>query len=122
MKVAVAADGRDVAGHFGRCERFVVVRIEDGRVVDEEEVACPPHQPGVVPAMLRDLGVDAVICGGIGPRAVGLLEAAGIEVFPGVAGSVADAVEHAVRGQLRPGTWMCEGGGHGGQHGHLCRP
>ncbi len=119
MKVAVAADGRDVATHFGRCRQFVVARLEGGRVVEREAVACPPHQPGVLPALMRELGVEAVVCGGIGPRAESMLAAAGIDVYAGVTGTVDDALGRLARGELQAGASLCDHGRH--SHGHDTR-
>ena len=121
MKVAVAAEGRNVAAHFGRCAEFVVARIDDGQVVERQAVACPPHQPGLLPALMRELGVEAVVCGGIGPRAQSMLAAAGIDVYAGVTGLVDDALTRLARGELEAAASLCDHDHGGHAEGHSCR-
>ena len=38
MRIAVAAMGKTVAGHFGHCENFIFYDTEDGKIVAEESV------------------------------------------------------------------------------------
>ena len=35
--------------HFGHCEKFAIVEIQDDKVVREEYITPPVHQPGVYP-------------------------------------------------------------------------
>ena len=39
MKIAVAAMGNTVSGHFGHCENFNIYDAEDGKITAEEVVA-----------------------------------------------------------------------------------
>ena len=48
-----------------------------------------------------DLGVEAVITGNVGPKAFATLQAGGVEVYTGAAGTVADAIEQFKAGQLK---------------------
>ena len=41
MKIAVAAMGSEVAGHFGHCENFIFFDAEDGKIVAENSVPNP---------------------------------------------------------------------------------
>ena len=45
MKIAVAAMGSLVAGHFGHCENFIFFDTEDGKIVAENSVPNPGHRP-----------------------------------------------------------------------------
>jgi predicted Fe-Mo cluster-binding NifX family protein len=115
-------DGR-VAGHFGRCRAYVVVEavgdeIRGSRVVPNPHVET--HQPGEVPRFIQGLGVDAILAGGMGPRAVSMFSQFGIDVATGFAGRVRDVVSGYLRGEVS-GTVPC---GHdhprscgGGDHG-----
>ena len=139
--VAVAAlDDRGldaaVSPHFGRCPWYSVVELRGGKPTGARvfaAAAAGPHGPGRMPAYVASLGADAVLSGGMGPRAIQLFESMGIEVATGATGTVRDAVEAFVAGTLR-GVGPCAhdhadgcGGHHGddehgchGQHDHDC--
>jgi len=89
MKVALACNGCEVAPHFGRCEGYEVAEIVEGEIIEREKVANPGHEPGALPKMLNNLGVECIIAGGMGPRAQqffaqtpGLDGVQGVEVRP----------------------------------------
>ncbi len=111
-----------VAGHFGRCPFFVVAEVGDD--VGETRVVSNPfhgsHRPGAVPGLVRDMGADVMIAGGMGARAVGMFESAGIRCVTGASGTVGSAIRDFLEGRLS-GTEPCrEGGQHhgGGCGGH----
>lgn len=110
MRYAIAADGTQVATHFGRCQHYLLVDIEDGAVVDSEVLPNPGHQPGRLPRLLAERGVHGVVAGGAGPRAVDLLAQLGIIAYLGVTGSVEDAVAALAAGTLSEGGSICEHG------------
>lgn len=126
VNIAVAAEdeaGLDgqVAGHFGRCPAYVVVEtvggeIRGGRVVPNPHAQA--HQPGQMPRFIQGLGVDAILAGGMGPRAINMFSEYGIDVATGLTGRVRDVVGSYLRGELS-GTVPCRhdhpsscGGGH----------
>ena len=65
------------------CEAFAVVDVDQGQVVRTEYQTPPPHEPGVLPAWLHQLGVTVVICGGMGMRAQQLFAQNDIQVIYG---------------------------------------
>ena len=66
MKIAVAAMGNSVAGHFGHCENFIFFDTEDGKIISENSVPNPGHRPGFLPNFLADNGAQVIISGGMG--------------------------------------------------------
>lgn len=107
MKVAIAADGTEVAPHFGRCEGYVIAEIGDGTVGERERITNPGHEPGRLPALLHDHGVECIVAGGMGPRAIGLFDAYGIAQVTGVQGSIEAALEKLADGSLEAGESAC---------------
>jgi predicted Fe-Mo cluster-binding NifX family protein len=112
--IAVAAedesglDGR-VAGHFGRCPAYVVVEALGQEIRGSRVVANPhveTHQPGQVPRFIQGLGVEAILAGGMGPRAVAMFAEYGIDVATGLVGTVRDVVGGYLRGEVA-GTVPC---------------
>ncbi|MGE4587218.1 MAG: NifB/NifX family molybdenum-iron cluster-binding protein [Mangrovibacterium sp.] len=69
--------------HFGHCQQFSLVEVENGSITGENLLTPPPHEPGLLPAWLAGKGVTDVIAGGMGQRAVSLFNAQGIRVNVG---------------------------------------
>ena len=84
MKVAIPISGGELSSHFGHCEAFAVFTIEDARIVKEERIDPPVHEPGSHPRFLHEIGVSVVIAGGMGMKAQELMQQNGIEVIIGV--------------------------------------
>lgn len=121
MRIAISTDGGAVSAHFGRCPSFTLIDIENGRIVERREVPNPGHAPGFLPGYLAQMGVAAIIAGGMGPRAQGLFAENGIETVIGIEGPVDEVVDRYMRGTLEPGRDLCDHGHHqegGCQHGH----
>ncbi|OIQ08031.1 dinitrogenase iron-molybdenum cofactor [Moorella thermoacetica] len=107
VKIAVATEGQMVAEHFGHCSQYSLFDIEGGKVIGREVITNPGHQPGFLPGFLADLGVNCVIVGGIGARAVELFGARGIEVITGARGPVEEAVSAYLGGNLKSTGSTC---------------
>lgn len=118
MRFAIAVDGDQVAAHFGRCERYELVDVEDGQVTHRQNMANPGHEPGLLPRLLHEAGADCVVCGGAGPRAVGLLGQVGMELIVGIGGPLEDVIESIASGYLAAGDSTCEHGPAGEAHSH----
>ncbi len=123
MRIAIPVDGGQLSSHFGRCEEFVFVDVEEATksILSESREPAPPHQPGLLPAWIADRGASVILTGGMGPRAIGLLEQRGIRVVLGVPrGDPVSLAKAYVEGTLEAGDSTCdhpdEGHGHG--HGH----
>jgi len=113
VRYGIAVDGNRVSPHFGRCERYEVVEIEGGKILRREALASPGHEPGLLPGLLNEAGADCIVCGGAGPRAVGMFEQAGIEVILGVSGPLEEVVQKLAVGEIAGGDSTCEHGEEG---------
>jgi len=83
MKIAIPiAEGR-LTAHFGHAAEFVIIHVENQGIGNKEILTPPPHEPGVLPRWLHELGVDVIIAGGMGQRALGLFAESGIKVITG---------------------------------------
>lgn len=67
MKVAMTYLDGNIFQHFGRSEYFVIYTIESGNIIEKELVQISGHGHGSRATLLKELGVDALICGGYGP-------------------------------------------------------
>ena len=100
MKIAVTYEDGQVFQHFGHSEHFKLYEIENDKIVSAQVVDTNGTGHGALAGFLREQGVMALICGGIGGGARIALAEAGIELYPGVTGSADAAVEALLRGEL----------------------
>ena len=131
MKIAIPVTGpsldADVDQHFGRCEYFIIV---DPATMEFEAMPnTGTHASGgagiTAAELIANKGVEVVIAGNMGPNAVRMLGAAGLQFVTGVSGSARAAVEAFAEGKLEasseptvPGHYgMGECGGRGGGRG-----
>ena len=89
-----------VASHFGRSAYLTTVNTET------EEVYIRPNQGhhfggAVNPATAaKETGADAIVCTGLGIKALRYFSTAGIEVYTGAEGTVRDVCESFRNGKL----------------------
>lgn len=100
MKIAVTYEDGQIYQHFGHTEQFKLYQVEDGKVVSEEIIGTNGTGHGALAGMLRELGADTLICGGIGGGARTVLSDAGIRLYGGVTGNADDAVAALLSGSL----------------------
>ncbi|NQV01656.1 MAG: ATPase [Bacteroidia bacterium] len=109
LKVAVPTQNNLLTAHFGHCEKFAIIDIEDGIVVNEAYITPPIHQPGVYPQFLAQQGVDLIIAGGMGMKAQNLFAQNSIKVFIGVQnGTPKQLAEAYLKNQLQTGQNLCD--------------
>lgn len=98
------APGDQVDPRFGRAKGFVVVTLETmaHRYLDNAAALYSGHRAGINAAgRLAAMGVDTVLTGLVGPRAMAALAAAGIAVIQGLDPmTVAGALDALRRGEL----------------------
>ena len=92
MKIAVTYENGQVFQHFGHTEFFKIYEVEDGKVVSAEVVDTMGSGHGALAGVLVELGVNTLICGGIGGGARNALGAVGITIYGGVSGDADAAV------------------------------
>lgn len=118
MKIAVASEKDLVSPHFGHCPDFNIFEVKNGRIVNHEILANPGHSPGFLPNHLHDMGVNVVISGGMGGKAVNLFNERGIKVITGVSGRAETAVNSYLQGKLESTGSVCQEHLHCGECGH----
>lgn len=118
MKIAIPLTGGRLSAHFGHCEQFALIEADlaSKQILTQTRVVPPPHEPGLLPRWLYLQGVQTVIAGGMGRRALDLFAQNGIAVH---AGAIDDAPEKLAQaflnGTLSGGTPTC---GHDHKHTH----
>ncbi len=121
MKIAVTYEEGNIFQHFGHTSQFKVYTVADGKIADAQIVSTNGSGHGALATLLGDLGVNTLICGGIGMGAQIALDNAGVELFGGCTGSADAAVEALLAGKLdfNPNV-QCNHHGEHHHEGHNC--
>ena len=93
MKIAVTYENEQIFQHFGHTEQFKVYEIEDNTIISSEVIDTNGQGHGALAGLLKTIGADVLICGGIGDGAQMALAEAGIKLYGGVSCSCDAAVE-----------------------------
>jgi predicted Fe-Mo cluster-binding NifX family protein len=124
MKVCIpTTDEEGLAGrlsaHFGKAPYYTIVDT-DGWTLRTIINTNEHHAHGqCTPAeSIQGLGVDAVVCRGLGRNALRKLRAAGLRVYVAEAHQVEEAMKAFVAGDLDQLTDEAACQGHGHEHGH----
>ncbi|MEW5947696.1 MAG: NifB/NifX family molybdenum-iron cluster-binding protein [bacterium] len=106
MKIAITSSGKDldaqVDPRFGRAAGFIIYDLETGafEYKDNSQNLNAMQGAGIQSAKhISDCGAGALITGHCGPKAFAGLKAAGVKIFTGAAGTVAEAI-----GKFKAGT------------------
>jgi predicted Fe-Mo cluster-binding NifX family protein len=111
----------ELSAHFGHCEIFTLIDVEEGEMKQVTTLPNVPHEQGgcMAPVMhLKEAGVDALVAGGMGMRPLAGFQQVGIDVFfSDGAATVKDAADLILTGKARIfGPAETCGGGEGHQH------
>jgi predicted Fe-Mo cluster-binding NifX family protein len=111
MKIAIPVTQGMLSMHFGHCEEFALIDVdrEKREIRGSTIVAAPPHEPGRLPAWLKEQGADLVITGGMGRRAQDLFSQSGVQVIVGARSAEPEAVVRSyLDGTLEAGANVCD--------------
>ena len=121
MKIAVPYENGQVFQHFGHTQQMKIYDAENGKIVQEQIANTTDSGRGALVGFLSGLGVDVLICGGIGGGAWDALVQAGIKLCGGVTGGADEAVNTFLSGTLEYSSDV-QYSRHGHEHhgGHCC--
>ena len=109
MKFAIPLAEGKLAAHFGHCQEFAFVEVEDNEIKNKETLVPPPHEPGVLPKWLHDLGTNVIIAGGMGAMAQNLFVQNDIKVVVGAAAlTPEELVKQYLDNALTTGENLCD--------------
>lgn len=111
MKIAIPISSGILCTHFGHCEKFEVLDVDENSksITGEEVVVPPPHEPGLLPKWLHDKNVNVIIAGGMGMRAQQLFQQYGIKVVIGAPSEQPQKIVlDWIKGALITGVNICD--------------
>jgi predicted Fe-Mo cluster-binding NifX family protein len=82
-RIAIPMENGRLCAHFGHCQSFALIEVQEGIIKNIEEITPPEHQPGLYPRWIAGFKVTDVIAGGMGQKAIQLFNAQNINVFVG---------------------------------------
>jgi len=95
----------EISGHFGRCPYYAILEVQEGKVKEPVRVIANPYfsshgEPGQIPLFLKEQGIEVIIAGGMGPRAVGFFNQYGIKAVTRASGKVEEIIDSFLKGEL----------------------
>ena len=110
MRIAIPLSNDNLSQHFGHCEQFAIIDVDDNKNISETELVTPPaHEPGVLPKWLAGMHVNLIIASGMGRRAQQLFAQNNINVIIGApANEPQQLVRQYLDDQLQYGQNICE--------------
>ena len=118
MRIAISAataEGLEspISPHFGRCPYYIIVDLDDSRKIKQvgvlENLQATGHAPGELPSYIKQEGVDVMISGGMGVRAIQFFHQYGIQVVVGApVMPVEEVIKHYLAGTLELGENICD--------------
>ncbi len=109
MKIAISSTGKnlesEVDARFGRCDYFLIVKIENNKVKDfkaiENIAKAQMGGAGIVAGeIVAKQKVNAVITVNLGPRAFSVFEQFGMEIYHGE-GKIKNVLQQFIDGKLK---------------------
>ncbi|MDD2524338.1 MAG: P-loop NTPase [Endomicrobiaceae bacterium] len=119
IKIAITYENGEVFQHFGHTEQFKVYTVENGKVISSEVIPTNGSGHSSLAGILKNLGINTLICGGIGGGAKNALNEQGIDLFPGASGNADEQINSFLAGSMKYNADVqCNHHEHG--EGHTC--
>lgn len=120
-RIAIPVGNGILSSHFGHCQKFAIVEVENDKITNIRELTPPQHVPGLYPRWIAGFGVTDVIARGMGQQAIQLFNQQNINVFAGAPiATPKELVTDFIAGKLNLNANCCSHDGHHehGEHHH----
>ena len=118
MKVAVPVRNGRVSPVFDAAGRLAVFEFDGDSCSSRSELDIREAGVEARAALLRELGVSVLICGGISNRTAWIVERSGIRLVPWIIGYIDDVMDAWCKGSLDSEGFMMPGCRRGRGRGH----
>ncbi|MBD3233354.1 MAG: hypothetical protein GF315_06485 [candidate division Zixibacteria bacterium] len=102
MKVAIPKFNDMVAPCFEAAASFCIAEIDADGIVAQKVVTCSGVEGYRRIRLVKIYDIEALICNGIKEFYEDLLSVSGVTVYPGVSGSIDEALKKLIDGKLKP--------------------
>ncbi|MDD4438387.1 MAG: NifB/NifX family molybdenum-iron cluster-binding protein [Tissierellia bacterium] len=111
MKIAVPTkENNQIDDHFGHCEFYTIYTVAENKEVNDKQTLQSPAGCGCksnIANELSEIGVQIMLAGGIGERAINKLASCNIQVIRNCKGDVDGLVNDYLKGVLKDGGLNC---------------
>jgi predicted Fe-Mo cluster-binding NifX family protein len=97
-KIAVTVWGHRVSPVFDSARTLMIAEADEGGIVNASYLTFDLERPQELVRLLLDQGVMVIICGAVSDGPATMLEAAGFELIPFIAGDVHEVLEAFIKG------------------------
>jgi predicted Fe-Mo cluster-binding NifX family protein len=111
MKIAIPLAQGKLSLHFGHCEQFAIIDVneESKEISNRKDLTPPAHEPGVLPRWLHEQDVNVIIAGGMGQRAQQLFAQNSIKVVIGASAvDPEELISAYLQDTLETGANICD--------------
>lgn len=111
MKIALPTRDGQIDNHFGHCDHFTVLEVNEQREVIAKTVLESPQGCGCksnIATTLAALGVEWMLAGNMGQGAVNVLTAQNIRVVRGCSGPVDTVAAEWLKGNVTDTLVACD--------------
>lgn len=110
MKIALPTRDGNIDDHFGHCDHYTIMTLDNERNIVKIEAMDSPEGCGCksdIAPVLADLGVKVMLAGNMGQGAVNILTKAGIQVIRGCSGPIDDVAQKWLAGDIQDNLISC---------------
>lgn len=124
MKIALPTRDGQIDDHFGHCDHYTIITLNDDKKVVFSERMDSPQGCGCksdIAPILAEKGIKVMLAGNMGQGALNILKGAGIEVVRGCSGPIEDVLNKWLAGELKDNLITCDHhdcDNHDDDHGH----
>lgn len=109
--IAVTVWGERVSPVFDAARTLLIAHIDGNTLIGTALVAFDPDRPLELLHLLRAHQVVLIICGAVSEGPAAMIEAAGVELIPFIAGDVQQVLRHYLQGRPFRGQFRMPGCG-----------
>lgn len=110
MKIALPTRDGNIDDHFGHCDHYTIMTLNDEKAIVKIESMDSPEGCGCksdIAPILAEKGVKIMLAGNMGQGAVNILTQNGIQVIRGCSGPVDDVAAKWIAGDLQDNLITC---------------
>ncbi|QGY41122.1 dinitrogenase iron-molybdenum cofactor biosynthesis protein [Pseudodesulfovibrio cashew] len=111
MKIALPTRDGQIDDHFGHCDHYTLMTLDDEKNIVKIEAMDSPEGCGCksnIAPILAEKGVKIMLAGNMGQGAVNILQGSGIQVVRGCSGSIQDVAAKWIAGDLQDNLITCD--------------
>lgn len=111
MVIALPTRDGNIDDHFGHCDHYTLITVDDDKKIIKSENMNSPEgcgcKSGIAP-VLAERGVKVMLAGNIGQGAMNILSNAGIKVIRGCSGSIEKVTQDYLDGKVLDNAITCD--------------